>query len=276
MLRYRRVGPEQVLEAARKSPRGIGFKEDLYSLPPGGIANGMTGDQLETRLGSSVDGRFPKLSEKVCTCSGELKDVSFRRDVVWLMQTFAARSPTSITRVERGVSELLQAQGSTIDRLLARANTESTRAELRSFQDLRMPIVAARAGVAAVAARDLPDGLPWLDGDLPVVRLDLVVHRIGAIGAGEFVTFEDPVVEWDSGPYGLTASFVMSPAALVLVVERGRHLSVSDYEDAATRHSLGVLRYRENLICRSEVTGHMLAAAAHLRPSSVGMSARSR
>jgi hypothetical protein len=270
VLRYRRVGPAGRLEVARKAPRGIAFEPDLYSLPVGGIANGMTGNELEARLASTVDAQLPELVERVSACSGELTDEPLRGEVVWLMQTFASRSPTSIARVEKAVTELLEGQAATIERLLARANTESSRAELLKYQDARMPMVAARAGVAAVAARDLPSDLRWLDGDLHVVHLERVEHHVCAVGANEFVTFEDPVVAWDSGSYGLIASFTISPAVLLLVVERGRAIALPEYEDAAIRHSLIPPRYRENLISRTEVTGHVLEVAEKLRPLSSG------
>ncbi len=268
LLRYRRVGPEERLEVARKVPKGIAFEPDLYSLPAGGVANGMTGNQLEAKLASSVDARLAELVQKVSAIRGALTDQALSGDLVWLMQTFAARSPTSIRRVEEGVTDLIEAQAPTIEKLIARANTESGRAELRKIQDARMPAVAARAGVAAVAARDLPSTLRWLDGDLHVVQLDRVAQQIRAIGANEFVTFEDPVVAWDAGPRGLTASFTISPAALVLVVERGRSIGGPEDPGAARLPSLVARWCRESLICRTEVTGHVLAAAGKLRPSS--------
>jgi len=267
VLRYRRVGPERRLEAVRKSPRGVAFEPDLYSVPVGGAANGLTGNELEVRLASDVDARLPALVQRVSLISGELRDEVLRGDVVWLMQTFCARNPNSIARVQDGVGDFVKAQRPTIERMLARANTESARTELLKYLAPRMPAVAARAGLAAVVDRNLPSDLRWLDGDVHVVPFALVAKAIRSAGACEFVTFEDPVVAWDANSNGLVASFSMLPGAMVLVAARGGGFGVQEYADAALRHLLIPPGYRGNLICRTELSSHVLAAAGRLRPS---------
>lgn len=124
-----------------------------------------------------------------------------------------------------------------------------------------------RLGLARRDAPSLPQDLRWLDGAVHVLHLDPIANAIRSAGAGEFVTFEDPVVAWDSGPVGLIASFSMSPTALVLVTTRDTRVAVRDYPDAALRHLLKPESFRENVICRTKLSRRVLAAAGNLRRS---------
>jgi hypothetical protein len=268
LLRYRRVGPNGKLVVDSKAPKSVAFEVDLYTLPPGTEANGLTGSQLESTLAATVDDRIVALRKSVSALSRRITDDVLGRDLIWLMQIFIARSPRAIKRGEDGVAEFLTAQQAAIAAMMQRAKLQSSRDELRKYQDERMPHVAVLAGVATVAQRDTPKG--WLDGDVHIVRAEEVQDRLHAIGAGEFVTFEDPVVEWESPPFGLIASFTLSPEALVLLFRRGSQSTLAEYADISARHSLAPLRGRENLICRTRVTGALLAAASELRPTSHG------
>ena len=58
LFRYRRVGPHEKLIADKKAPKGVGFEVDLYTLPAGTSANGLTGDDLESTLARTVDDRI--------------------------------------------------------------------------------------------------------------------------------------------------------------------------------------------------------------------------
>lgn len=130
-----------------------------------------------------------------------------------------------------------------------------------------MPAVAARAAVAAAATNDLPNDLRWLVGDIHLIQLADVVEAVRRLGAGEFVTFEDPVVEWSGNSFGLKASFTLSPTTMVLLVEPAVPLSPENVLGAVCRHALAALPYRQTLICRTEPTGALLEAAGRLVPS---------
>ncbi len=243
LLRYRRVGPTSKLVVDQKSPKRIAFQTDLYTLPAGGVANGLSGRQIESTLASTVDQRLKDIVERASSSCGRVSDKTLEKELSWLMQTFSARSPTSIERVEAGVAQFIDGQRATIETLVARANLQSTRDQLRGFQDPRRPKVAALAGIAAVALGDVPSRLDWLDGDVHVLRAVEVQELLRGIGAGEFVTFEDPVVEWESSPGGPVASFALSPAALLVLLPRGRQPTLTDYCEIALRHSLVPLTY---------------------------------
>ena len=160
--------------------------------------------------------------------------------------------------------------------MIERANTPAMRAELGSFLDERRPRTTALAAVAAVVARDLPRDLPWLEGDLYVLSAKECAAYLRAAGAGEFVTFEDPVVEWETGKSDLLASFAASAETLVLLVARGRPWTPGDSLAAALRHALLVPPHRESLLCRTLATGALLAAAERLRPHVQTARARGR
>ncbi len=267
LLRYRRVGPAARLEAKRKRPRGISFEVDLYTVPPGGTANGMAGNELETKLATDVDERLPTIVARALTLFDGKEDATIGSDLVWLMQVFSARDPGTLRRLEAGVSEFLTSQRPLVEAHLERSRTEAGREQLRPFLDPRMAVVAARAGLASVVARDLPQGTSWLEGNVQCVRADGVRTVLQAIGASEFVTFVQPVVEWEPNPLGLLASFTLSPDLLVLVVERGRQITQGEATGAILRHALLAPRHRTSLICKTEATGELLKWAAQMLPT---------
>jgi hypothetical protein len=264
------VGPSARLEWKRKAPKEVAYETDIYTLPPGGVANGLTGDQLEATLASEVDARFTSMVATVPVQSGIVGDVTVERNIKWLMKTFAARSPESIRRVERGLAEFVSANAAVIDKLMTRASTQASREDLSKYRDARLPMVAARAGAASVVTGDLPRDLRWLDGELHVVRAEHVRSSLTSIGAGEFATFEDPVVVWDRNDVGVVASFALSPTAMMLVVEVGRCLVPAEYAHTAVQHCLAPLMFRQSLFCRTEAAGTLLAAAHRLRPRQNG------
>lgn len=269
LFRYRRVGPHEKLVADRKVPKGVGFEVDLYTLPRGTAANGLTGDEVESTLARNVDERIRAIVEATANVSGEVTDATTRADIIWLAQTFVARSPETIRRVEVAVAEFVDGQRVTIEKLTARAKLTSTQSELRSLLDERRPRVAALAGVAAIATEGLPVDTTWLDGDVHAIRREVVEGALRAIGSDAFVTFEQPVVEWESPSSGLMASFSLSPEVLVLVFAKGSVPEQGDYVEVVLRHSLLPLRTRRNLFCRAKVTGALLEAAAELVPTPI-------
>ena len=276
LLRYRRVGSRARLEARWKAPRSIAFEPDLYTVPNGGVANQLQGNELETTLAVACDQRLPRVVAAASQVSGLVANAAVAQDVLWLMKTFVARSPGTVARFAGAVSALLDAHRSTIEKMIERANTPAMRAELGSFLDERRPRTTALAAVAAVVARDLPRDLPWLEGDLYVLSAKECAAYLRAAGAGEFVTFEDPVVEWETGKSDLLASFAASAETLVLLVARGRPWTPGDSLAAALRHALLVPPHRESLLCRTLATGALLAAAERLRPHVQTARARGR
>ena len=216
-------------------------------------------------MGVQVDNKIPDLISRTSAHTGKLADDALRSEIRWLLQTFSARSPGSISRVERGMPEWVETNRAAIERMLQRANTESARQQLRTFLDPRMPAVAARAGVAAFATATAPRA-GWLDGDIHLLHAGPLAEVLRSIGAGEFVTFEDPVLECETSPFGLTATFALSADVLVLVVEPGAELSIDDCVGAIGQHMLNCPSYRQNLICRTRASGRLLDAAGELLP----------
>lgn len=270
LLRYRRIGPAAKLERQSKVPKEIAYARDLYALPEGGVANELTGNGLENLLAREVDEKIAGVVARIPARSGRISDPSLIEDLRWLMVTFAVRSPSAIQRGEDAAREVATQHSEAIGRMLDRARTEEGRAKLRSYQDERMPSMAARAGVAAFIKRDAPGTAPWLDGDTHVVAVAEMQPVLEVLGAGEFTTFEDPVVVWESNsPYGLLATFAASPAALVVIVVAGTSIGLEQYADAARLHWVGPLPHRQSLISRTPIAGAALERATLLRPTVV-------
>lgn len=267
LWRYRRMGPQQRLVPDRKTPRTIAFEPDLYTIPVGGMANGLTGQGVEALLAQTIDSRFGAIAARTSTLDGKVVDPRDEADLVWLLQTFVARGRGTLRRVEAGMGEVIEGYRPMIESMMQRANQQKSRDELRSYLDYRMPRVAALAGLAAILGKHVPADLRWLDGDIHIIQSTHFQELLRAIGAGEFVTFEAPVVEWESNPVGLRASFSMSPERLLVVFERGCQPAEAEYWDAVFRHHIATIKHREGLICRSQVFGVLLSAAAELRPS---------
>lgn len=268
-MRYRWIAAASKLVGDRKSPRSIAAEFDLYTLPEGGKANGYTGDDLELELSRQVDQRIPGICVGASQAvGGHVSDQALERDIVWLMKTFVARSPMTLARQEAAVVDTMAKHRGTIERMLERVQSDELRAEILGFQDPRMPKVAARAGLAVAMSADILRKEGWLEGDVHLVRDVDVKPYLRGIGTEEFVTFEDPVVEWkDDSGFGLIASFSLSPSVLVLIVERGAEVRVENYESVSLHHTLAPLSTRSNLICQTEPTGHLYEWAKKLRPS---------
>ena len=264
LIEYRRVGPQAKLIGRKKSPKSIACEPDLYTLPPGGIANGLTGNELESKLARDVDARIPEIVASVSAFSHRVSDARVSDDVRWLMRTFVARSATGVRRGEDGYPAILERHREMIERLQARAATDDIRAELRSFLDPRMPSVMTRAMVGAIIDRVEPRGdRSWLDGDVHVVQSRDVGRWLSAAGASAFVTFHEPVVEWDNH---VVATFALSPSTLAIILAAGTQLDDGGYGAIVLRHTLLPLAYRRGLLCRDPASGELLARAARLIP----------
>jgi hypothetical protein len=267
LLRYRRVGPQARLECTAQAPKSIAFEVDLYRVPDGGVANSFRGHELEGMLASDVDAKLAGIVAASRVVSGRVESADLTRDIAWLMRTFVGRSPATLARLTGGAEAFIERQRMVIEAMLSRAETPAMRSELQSFLDPRRPRTTALAALAAVVARELPADLRWLEGDLYVASASVCAPYLQALGAGEFVTFDDPVVEWETDKSDLLASFTASPDVLVLIVAPGRPWTAEDSVAAVIRHTLLVAPHRQSLLCRTKASGKLLDAAAHLRPT---------
>ena len=257
-----------------KVPKGIGFEVDLYALPEGVIANGLTLNQIERALGRSVDERIGPMAAEVETISGRIADEELAKRVVWLAQTFLARSPDMVRQMESAGAEVIRTSSGMIHAMLVRAVHPSSRDELRSMLDPRRPRGTALTAVAAVI--ESPFDLPWLRGDVHVVRREDVQGVLNDLGTDSFITFEDPVMHWgDDANWGLQASFTLSPRAMVLVFAAGSSPSRDAIVDITSKHALRPLPSRSHLLTRTPITGRLLCeAAAKLKPDARSPSKR--
>ena len=129
-----------------------------------------------------------------------------------------------------------------------------------------MPRVAARAGLIATVEGQLPHGAIWLDGNVHVLQAKHFGFELAALGATEFVTFDDPVVSWDANASKIATSFALSPESLVVITERGANLSRVESAGLIRNHLLNPIPFREMLFCRQAPTGLLLAQAELLLP----------
>jgi hypothetical protein len=238
------------------------------------VANQHRGNELESTLASDVDEKLPRIVEAAAQVSGQVTDATLAGDLAWLMKTFVVRSPATLDRLADGTSTFVEQHRLTIESMLERAQTQTMGDELRSYLDARRPRTTAPAAVAAIVARDLPADLPWLEGDAYVASARECMPYLQEAGAGEFVTFNQPVVEWETGKSDLLASFAASPEVLVLLVKRGRPWTPDDSVAAAVRHTLLVIPHQDALLCRTVATRRLLATAAQLRSSAPPKAAR--
>jgi hypothetical protein len=264
VLRYRYVGKPPRLEQRRKSPKSIMHDPDLYRLPENTEANSRTGNDLEEKLATKVDQRVQEIVARAEAVSGHVVDVTLADDLRWLMQTFVIRSPNTLAKQEAAAEESMKRNEALIDRMIERAPGEEVKAKFRQYKDARMPTVAARAALASGIEEHLLRREGWLEGDVHVVPSKSVRSALDAIGAGEFVTFEDPVVEWGESPAGIVASFSLSPLLLLVIVKRGTPMSAATYADVTMKHNIKPLAYRRALLCKTSATGKLEAAAATL------------
>lgn len=265
LVRYWRVGRKDVPRLCwdRRSPRGICWEEDLYTLPAGSSANGLAGDQLEHLLSTKVDTAIRTVVASIGGYSGGLDPTKGAR-AKWLMQTFVARSPSLISALESDMADWAIEHEPLIERMLARAMTAEMRTELRGYLAPQMPAAAARAGLAAIAGSVFTPMAGWYGGTVHVLQAASVTHVLAALGLDHFPTFDEPVLQWEENEAGLIASFALCPTALMLVLTER---AVAGWE-LALRHVVAGLRHRRIAICRSEVpSGPWLSAAENLVPS---------
>jgi hypothetical protein len=222
----------------------------------------MTGDQLEALLARKVEEAIVSIVAVVSERSGALESAVGDR-VKWLMQTFVARTPSAISDIESDMARWAVEHAPIVQQLLSRAFTPGMRAELGQYLDPRMPAVAARAGLAGIAANQFEPKRGWFEGVVQVVQAATVMPMLAALGIDHFPTFDEPVIQWQANTVGLVASFSVSPTILALVVEE----SVEESWTLVLRHVVVALRHRHLAICRGEVAaGEWLAEAHKLRP----------
>jgi uncharacterized protein DUF4238 len=264
LIRYRRVGPPDApqLRPDRKVPKGICWERDLYSLPEGGIANGMTGDEIEHLLSKKVEQTIESIVTVVGDRSGPLEP-AVGDQVTWLMQTFVARAPSSLAASESGVAAFVVENEARIRQTLARAVTPTIKAELSQYFDPRFPAVAARAALAGIVGAQPEPMRGWFGGIVHVLHAAAVRRMLNVVGLSAFPTFENPVVQWEDNPAGLVASFSLSPNVLAFVIQNGGECGW----EQALRHIMMPLSYRQSAICRQRATdGHWLVRAQNLMP----------
>ncbi|MBZ4336663.1 DUF4238 domain-containing protein [Corallococcus sp. AS-1-12] len=264
LIRYRRVGPPGALRlvADKKPPEGVCWEPDLYLLPEGGVANGLTGNGVEHLLAKAVDESIAPIVEAIGERTG-LVDPLVGGKVKWLMQNFTARAPSTLSVIEKEVVSFAVEHESWILRTLERAMTPAMRSELSQYLDPRMPAVAARASLAGMAANQFIPMSGWLEGRVCVLHSKNAKAMLAAFGLVEFPTFEEPVVQWQDNEAGLVASWSVSPDAIVFVIDgHGAH----PYE-LARRHIISSLRHQRSAICRQKVPeGFWLDEAQNLVP----------
>ena len=258
VLRYIRVGPDRHLHSRRVPPRSIGFDKDLNTLPTGGRANGMTGDDLEHVLAATVDQRIPALRDRTRSVAGQVTDADLERDLLWLVSTFHARHPNQIRGVERQLADVQAEYADRLDYWMNRANTDKARSELATYRDPRYGALAAQAGV-----KEIIEGAVPLVGDLKgrvhVVWAEHHATALGNVGAEEFVTFGDAVVGWDANAKAAKVAFALSPERLLVIIEDDRFLSAADEAELVLTHAIAPISSRDLLIARSPVRGNLLA-----------------
>ena len=264
LILYCRVGPPgaPTLRHYPKFPSQVFREDDLYSLPEGGIANGRRGDEVENLLGRKIE---ESLSSIIAACDGRsrLLDSRASDQVKWLMQTFVARSPSCLAAIEAEMVAWSAQHEPMIRRTLERLRTPKFEAELAQYMDPRFPSVAARAGLAGIAETEQVPMPGWYDGQVQVLRAESVRPMLNSLGIDHFVTFEEPVMHWDSNAVGLIASFSLSPDLLAFVLEK----PCEEDWPLALRHLVYSLRHRSRAICRSTaINGLWLAQAQHLVP----------
>jgi hypothetical protein len=254
LVRYRRVGPPGApkLRAERVVPKGICWRQDLNTLPKGGIANGMSGDEIEHLLATKVDREIPSIVARVGERSGPLES-AIGDPVKWLMQTFVARAPSTLTGMESAAADFTAQNEAFIQRLLDRAVTPKMKAELNQHLDPRMPAVRARATLAAIVEAQFVPVPGWYEGTTVHVlhaHAASVRTMLSTLGLSDFPTSEQPVIEWGDNSAGLVATLSLSPNLLALMIRDGGE---SGWE-MALRHTLLSLRHRQSAICRQEAS----------------------
>lgn len=266
LIRYRRVGPVSRLVEDSCSPRGTCFEPGLYSIPPGGTANGLEGDRLELML-AKFDNDIPRIRHGCALTAGRVTDDEFANQVRHLMRIMSGRHPQRLRKHEEGIAMFAQSERPRIERLLDRALTERARAEARTYLSPILPAVAARAGLAAVLAGDMSDS--WLVGDVHVVHAADVVAELAEAGLKEFPTYDPCVAFWE-GPEAPIATFSVSPDLMVALYPSNAQVTSSMSRNAARQHSFRpLLDGRRALFVRRRLRrGSALwkLASAHLIP----------
>lgn len=264
LIRYCRVGAPGApnLRYEKKVPKGICWEDDLYSLPSGGIANGLSGDDIENLLARKVEQAILSIASAAGRHSGPIEP-PLADQVKWLMQTFVARSPSALTALEADMVDWTAQHEPLIRRALATANTHEARQELSQYLDARFPPVAARAGLAGIVSLERVPMRGWYEGKVCLVHAAVVSSILSALGIDHFPTFDEPVVQWESNANGLLASLSISPSSVGLVLEP----QATPRWQAVFSHVVSALRHRQLAICRTQVReGLWLSAAQELIP----------
>lgn len=269
LVRYCRVGPpgRPHLHVDRKAPKEICWEHDLYSVPDGGIANGKTGDELETLLSAQVEAKIVQSVVEPLRGRSGLLEAGLASRVKWLMQTFVARSRSGLKAVASSMTQWAEEERPTMLRVLERAQTPSTRAELSKYLDPRMPAVAALAKLAAVIENNQkPVGGWYTEGTVVLaVNAGPLGGTLAALGLDHFPTFDEPVVEWQPNALGIEASFSVSPGTIAFVVQE--QATEAESNSLALAHLVQALPFRRSAICRSRArAGVWLGQAQRLAP----------
>ncbi len=262
--------PHLNLDVQEKTPKGICREQDLYRLPDGGVANGKTGDGIERMLARQVDERLPAILDEVGLAAGRLLDSALSDHLLWLLDTFLARSPRALSNAEASTRAFITNETPTIRRMLDRALTSESKRDLAKHLDRRLPAVAARAGLDAVVGGGEP--LPkWQGCEIHVVHAAETASALHTLGLSGFPTFEQPVVEWGGGPAELFASFSLSPTTLAIVVTSSVTATKEMLAEWAAKHSLQPLRLRTSAICQQAAAeGPWLTRSRELLPWEAG------
>lgn len=256
LVSYLRLPPHGSLSRKRFSPKLILRAPDLNTIPELANANGLKGNDLEQLLAATIDGTFANIRAASREIAGLVHDEELRQQLSWAMRVFSARAPARLTGAERIVAEVIGEQAENIRRMMAQAPDGAN--ELSTFLHPDRPRATALATLASVITTTNGERMGWLNGDIYLISAEAARGALDYLGAGEFVTFDDPVLQWEMGPYGMLASFAVSPEQFLVMVERGRTLSLEDAWDAVLRHCVGAIGHRRQLISRTELRGIML------------------
>ena len=207
-------------------------------------------NQIESMLARKVDERLPVIVERASNVDGVVEG-PLAGAILWLMQTFLARSPRSLARSEAAVAGVVSEERELIERMLSRARTSKGRSKIAQLADPRMPSVHARAVLTAVIENDLPDQESWMEGRVVILALDDARPWLHGAGLDEFVTFEEPIVEWAEGEAAPLATFALSPRILAVVTrDEG---AIDNLPALALRHCASPLGARQSVICSHEL-----------------------
>lgn len=241
LVRYRTAGTPPTLREERVTPESFAFENDLYVLPTGGIANGLEGDQLEKLLANEIEKGFPKLLDDLRAAgSGIVTDALLTESVLTFMRVTNARRPEMLRKLADGVANIQFDNREVAERMRAQAITPKSQEELRQLLDPRRGDVTARAMVAALVRGFVPNG--WLAGAVQTVCAADVPGALEAVGVENFTTTDQPLVEWEDGPFA--ASFVLAPDLMAIVLRDAFAEDQDVIGGIVAKHHLRVPKHR--------------------------------